>query len=64
LPAANGCYGFGEGTFASTHGNGQDAPIPAVRGAAIEPLQSTLCGHSRRNTAVSNPLNFHTPARV
>jgi len=26
LPAANGCYGFGEGTFASTHGNGQDAP--------------------------------------
>jgi len=31
LPAANGCCGFGEGTFASTHGNGQDAPIPAVR---------------------------------
>ena len=26
LPAANGCCAFGEGTFASTHGNGQDAP--------------------------------------
>ena len=28
MPAANGCCGFGEATLASTHGNGQDAPIP------------------------------------
>jgi len=27
LPAPNGCCGFGEGTFATTHRNGQDAPM-------------------------------------
>jgi hypothetical protein len=26
VAGGNGCYGFGEGRFASTHGNGQDAP--------------------------------------
>jgi hypothetical protein len=46
LPAANGFYGFGEGTFASTHGNGQDAPIPAIRRIAIEPPVPTLKSHS------------------
>ena len=30
LPAANGRCGFGEATFATTHGKGQDAPIAAV----------------------------------
>jgi hypothetical protein len=31
------CKRNGEGTFAGTHGNGRDAPIPAFRGAAMEP---------------------------
>jgi hypothetical protein len=31
---------FSEGTLAGTRGNGRDAPIPAVRGVAIEPLGS------------------------
>ena len=30
-PRASGRCRFGEGTFASTHGNGRDAPIGAVR---------------------------------
>src|SRR6516165_7594506 len=34
LPA-NGRCGFGEGTFAGTHGNARDAPIPALRGNRI-----------------------------
>jgi len=29
-----------QGTFAGTHGNGRQVPFPAVRGAAIEPLES------------------------
>ena len=28
---------FTQGTFANTHGNAKDAPIPAVRKTAIEP---------------------------
>jgi hypothetical protein len=43
--AANGCCGFGEGTFASTSRNGQDAPKAVVRRGTIEPLEST---HNRR----------------
>jgi hypothetical protein len=35
-PRLSGRCGFGEGTFAGTRGNGEDAPIPAVREAAIE----------------------------
>src|SRR5271170_2544519 len=31
LPAPNDCCGFGEGAFAMTNGNGQDAPIAAIR---------------------------------
>ena len=31
----------GEGTFAERHGNGEVAPIPAIRGTAIEPRGST-----------------------
>jgi hypothetical protein len=30
LAAANGGYGFAEGTFAGTHRNEQDAPVPVV----------------------------------
>jgi len=47
-PRASGRCRFGEGTFASTHGNGQDAPIPAVRETTIEPQGSTLTRPSRR----------------
>ena len=38
---------MGKATFARTHGNGRDAPIPAVRGTAIEPPESTQTGHDR-----------------
>jgi hypothetical protein len=31
------CKPDGEGTFAERHGNGEVAPIPAVRRTAIEP---------------------------
>jgi hypothetical protein len=34
----------GKRTFAGTRGNGEDAPIPAVRGTATEPLESTQSG--------------------
>jgi len=37
-----------EKTFAGTHGNGRDAPIPAVRETTIEPQGSTLTRPSRR----------------
>jgi hypothetical protein len=39
LPTANSCCGFGEGTFASTHGNGQDAPKAAICPGWIEPAE-------------------------
>jgi hypothetical protein len=42
---SGGCR-LGKATFAGTHGNGRDASIPAVRGATIEPLESTLKRHS------------------
>jgi hypothetical protein len=35
-------------TVAATRGNGRDAPIPAVRGTAIEPRGSTLSGRSEK----------------
>ena len=35
-PRASGRCRFGEGTFASTHGNGQDAPKPADRLSRVE----------------------------
>jgi len=34
-------YGFRKETIAGMRRNGRDAPIPAVRGTAIEPLEST-----------------------
>jgi hypothetical protein len=40
LPAKVG-KSDGEGTLAGTRGNGEDAPIPAVRVNAIEPPEST-----------------------
>jgi hypothetical protein len=33
-PRLSGRCGFGEGTFAETRGNEEDAPIPTVRGTA------------------------------
>jgi hypothetical protein len=34
-------YRFGDATFAGTHGNGRDAPIPAVRATVIKPPSSS-----------------------
>jgi hypothetical protein len=39
-------YGFSKQTLAGARGNDEVAPIPAVRGTATEPLESTLCGPS------------------
>jgi hypothetical protein len=38
------CKSGGEGTFAERHGNGEVAPIPAVRVTLIEPRESTQSG--------------------
>ena len=43
-PRASDRCRFGEGTFASTHGNGQDAPIPDVSGMT----NGMLIGKRRR----------------
>src|SRR6266702_1389160 len=40
-PSLSGRCAFAEETFARTHRKEEDAPFPAVRGAAIEPLRST-----------------------
>ena len=42
LPVANGVVDLltGEVMFVSTHANGQDALIPAIRGPAVEPTRS------------------------
>jgi hypothetical protein len=42
----SGRCGFGEGTFAGTRGNEEDAPIPAVRRASAERVKSTHSGSS------------------
>jgi len=44
--AGKGRRGFGEGTFAGEHSNGEEAPIPVVHGATAELLESTLKGSS------------------
>jgi hypothetical protein len=44
-PRASGRCRFGEGTFASIHGNGQDAPIPDLPTLASEQRDSTQRGH-------------------
>jgi hypothetical protein len=39
-PRASGRCRFGEGTFASTHGNGRDAPSAVIRGtASLQPVR-------------------------
>jgi hypothetical protein len=40
------CKSGGEGTFAERHGNGEVAPIPAVRLAASNRQDPTRSGHS------------------
>jgi hypothetical protein len=40
------CKSGGEGTFAERHGNGEVAPIPAVRLMQLECLKPTLSGPS------------------
>jgi hypothetical protein len=39
------------------------APIPAVRGAAIEPLQSTPCSHSG-SVEIANALDLESTAQT
>ena len=45
-PRLSACYVIREKTFAGTHGNGRDAPIPAVRWTAMGPLETTPNGYS------------------
>src|SRR6266849_6859298 len=40
-----------EETIAGTRGNGEDAPIPAIRSALIEPAGATKASHSREAIA-------------
>ena len=42
LHSSSGRYRFGNETSAERRRIGRDAPIPADRGATIEPLESTL----------------------
>ena len=58
LPSASGRCGFGQETFAGATGSGQDAPIPAVRGTAIEPRGSTPTRHAAPHSCrlASDPL--------
>ena len=46
-PRLSGRSRFSQGTFAGTRGNGEDAPLPAVRAATIGRLKSTQTGHDR-----------------
>jgi hypothetical protein len=45
-PRLNARFAFSEETFARHHGNGKDAPIPAVRRTTIGRLKSTLTGRA------------------
>jgi hypothetical protein len=45
---ASGRCRFSQETFAGSHGNGREAPIPAIRGTEIERQGSTL-KHTCRN---------------
>ena len=47
--------GFRKETIAGTHGNGRDAPIPAVHVATVEPLESGLSGPSPTSAHCSAP---------
>jgi hypothetical protein len=45
-PELSAGYVIRQETFAGTHGNGRDAPIPVIRGATIGRLKSALIGSS------------------
>jgi hypothetical protein len=47
-PRASGRCRFGEGTFASTHGNGRDAPKTAPRRIATEPRDRSVAADYTR----------------
>ena len=58
-PRLSACCGFGEGTFAGTRDNGQDAPIaghcvPAITDGLANPSRSFL--HSRALASGTNIL--------
>lgn len=44
-PTLSACCRLGKATFGGTHGNEKNAPIPAVRRAAIEPPEPTQLRH-------------------
>jgi hypothetical protein len=52
LAAANGGYGFAEGTFAGTHGNEQDAPMNGIGGRLAVPPLPHHRAYGSRTTAV------------
>jgi hypothetical protein len=45
-PTLSARYVIRQETFAGTHGNGRDAPIPAIRGTEVELMGSANNGHS------------------
>ena len=59
-PRLSGRYVIGQETLAKVRGDGRDAPIPAVRGTAIEPLDSTHNGRS----ALAAGTALHAPIRT
>jgi hypothetical protein len=54
------CYVIREKTFAGTHGNERDAPIPVVHVTAVEPLESTLTDRSLPATVTVRNAQRHS----
>jgi hypothetical protein len=52
LPRASGRCGFGEVTFAGTHGNDEDVPEAAVRSGRRHRQYATLSGRSLPSIAM------------
>jgi hypothetical protein len=56
--------GFGQGTFAGTRRNGQDAPIPDVRGNLIEASPGDLPTSPMVAVFAPNPVPAEAPDRM
>lgn len=56
LPSLGARCAFRKETFAGTGSDGEDAPIPAVRGVITEPLESTLSGPTHRAIGARAPV--------
>src|SRR6516162_4911746 len=57
LPAANDCCGFGEGTFASPNGDGQDAPV-------ADPGGPNVAGSSRPTSDIHGSCHSITTSAI